>query len=372
MIEEYSELLSGCGLESIFTLGAVARNSICLNRPASYAVLDIGREQSELISYENGVVAAIRVLPWGCERVTGAVEHGLGMSREDAERSQTALNRESDLSQQEQKILEIVRSEIRILTDSINRNWVGSKVFVTGHNASLAIIARALAETFHGTAECEQVDFISSEGRTAATVGLMKACEAEGDVPLLVLQIKGAGASQGEIIRRTRWKWISLAALLAIGSICFRYVEVYVRKPLLTRRVSEIQVEKGKLPEIDRELGFLQYLATNRAPYLRAITVLAEASARGTRFESISLNRRGDLSLRGTMQNSQQATDFRAKLIDSGMFGSVSVEEQTPDKNKRNVTVRITGRWKPNQPVRIGDGNKGGEGGDSESKPSKE
>jgi len=45
------------------------------------------------------------------------------------------------------------------------------------------------------------------------------------------------------------------------------------------------------------------------------------------------------------MGNSQQATDFRKKLIESGMFSSVSVEEQNPDQNRQKIGVRITARW---------------------------
>lgn len=164
VIEDYSELLSNCGLEPIFTLGAIARISMCMNRPTSYAVIDIGRRQSELISYEDGAMASIRVLPWGCDRVTDAVELGLGISRDEAERFQSTLNRKSDPDQQEEKILELIRSETATLTGSINRNWIGRKLYVTGHNDSLEIITRELLGAFHGTAECEQVDFIPSDG----------------------------------------------------------------------------------------------------------------------------------------------------------------------------------------------------------------
>ena len=34
------------------------------------------------------------------------------------------------------------------------------------------------------------------------------------------------------------------------------------------------------------------------------------------------------------MQNAQQVTDFRAKLIASGFFSSITVEEQTPIQNQ--------------------------------------
>src|SRR5262249_29648506 len=39
-------------------------------------------------------------------------------------------------------------------------------------------------------------------------------------------------------------------------------------------------------------------------------------------------------------------TDFRSKLIQSGFFSMVSVDEQTPSQD-RKFTVRITAQWKP-------------------------
>jgi hypothetical protein len=47
------------------------------------------------------------------------------------------------------------------------------------------------------------------------------------------------------------------------------------------------------------------------------------------------------------MQNAQQVTDFRAKLIDSGFFERVTVEEQVPTPDRQKVNIRITAQWKP-------------------------
>ena len=59
------------------------------------------------------------------------------------------------------------------------------------------------------------------------------------------------------------------------------------------------------------------------------------------------MNRRGEISLRGSMQDAQQVTDFRAKLMDSGFFDRVTVEEQVPTPDRQKVNVRITAQWKP-------------------------
>jgi hypothetical protein len=46
------------------------------------------------------------------------------------------------------------------------------------------------------------------------------------------------------------------------------------------------------------------------------------------------------------MRDPQQVVEFRSKLIDSGLFSTVVVEEQTPTPDRQKVVVRITGQWK--------------------------
>ena len=58
------------------------------------------------------------------------------------------------------------------------------------------------------------------------------------------------------------------------------------------------------------------------------------------------MNRRGDLSLRGFMRDSQQVVDFRSKLINSGFFSNVVVEEQNPTPDRQKVILRISAQWK--------------------------
>src|SRR5581483_10887385 len=68
LLEEYSEVLAGCGISPVFTLAALARSRTCHHPPGAYAVLDIGRNSSELITFENGAPISLRNLPWGGEK----------------------------------------------------------------------------------------------------------------------------------------------------------------------------------------------------------------------------------------------------------------------------------------------------------------
>src|SRR5206468_2072812 len=80
---------------------------------------------------------------------------------------------------------------------------------------------------------------------------------------------------------------------------------------------------------------------------LDSLFVMANAAPPGSRIETLSMNRRGDVALRASMRDSQQVGDFRSKLIESGSFSTVVVDEQTPTPDKQKVLVRITGQWKP-------------------------
>jgi hypothetical protein len=97
---------------------------------------------------------------------------------------------------------------------------------------------------------------------------------------------------------------------------------------------------------IDREYRFLDYLKKNQPPYLDAVSIIANAAA-AARFDSLSMNRRGDVALRGSMRDGQQVADFRSKLIHSGLFSTVVIEEQTPTPDRQKVIVRISAQWKP-------------------------
>ena len=97
---------------------------------------------------------------------------------------------------------------------------------------------------------------------------------------------------------------------------------------------------------IDEELDFLKFVKQNQPPYLDAIYLLARSAPRGTHLDSLSMGRRQEISIRLKLGNTQQVTDFRSKLIDSGWFANVMVEEQTPSPDRR-VSVRMTAALKP-------------------------
>jgi Tfp pilus assembly PilM family ATPase len=346
-LEEYSELLSECGISPVFILGALARSRLCPKPSDSYAILDIGRSHSELMSFDNGAPSSIRILPWGGEDLTRAIEKGLAISHNEAEKLKTNFAQESvsndDLRQQVQSA---IQAELDCLAGSINGQWTGRKLYLTGRSAALRDIGVWLAKALGEGVECECLESMPGQGRSAAILGLKEARDKEWESPPLIIQVKRARSGDG-LTRPAQWKWVALAASLAIGSLSLPYAEALVQKPRLSGKLSQLKAYRDQLPKIDQELNFLLYLKTNQPPYLDAISIIANAAPPGARIESLAMNRRGDLSLRAVMGISPQTVDFRSKLIESGLFATVVVEEQTPTPDRQKSVVRISAQWKP-------------------------
>jgi hypothetical protein len=177
----------------------------------------------------------------------------------------------------------------------------------------------------------------------SAIAGLKKLTgDGAGTVPLAIHNGESRTAATGE----NTWKWAVAAAALLVALISFPYAEAMVLQPHLTRKLAKIEVDRTRLPAIDRELNFLQYIKRTQPPYLDTIYLVSKLAPQGTSFESLAMTRKGEFSIRGVMPNAQQVTEFRSNLVQSAWFSSVVVEEQTPGQNQQ-VTVRMTAQLKP-------------------------
>jgi Tfp pilus assembly PilM family ATPase len=338
VLEEYSEVLTGGGVSPVFTLAALARSCICAQPPGTYAVLDIGPDQSELMTFDNGVPIAVRILPWGDESI----------NREEAEKQKINLDQDPGSTRDPGLIQTETGAAVDLLTTSIKSNWTGQKLYLTGRGAGHKDVAARLAKNLGGDVECDCIDVMPGEGRSAAILGLKKFGELDGDCPLLIFQVKEAKGAAGLAQPEIR-KWAVRAVLFLLGCALFPYAEAFLLKSHLSKKISQAKASRWRLATIDHELSFLQYLKKNQPPYLDAMFLMATAAPSGTRLDSLSMNRRGEVSLRGSLKDSQQVVQFRSKLIDSGFFSSVVVEEQTPapTPDRQKVLVRMTAQWKP-------------------------
>jgi len=347
VIEEYSEILSTCGVSPLFTLAALARETICPQLPATHSILDIGRYHSELISFENGLPATVRILAWGGESITRAIEQKLGVSHDEAEKLKIKLGQPAQGDEEPgQKAQRAIDNALDSLAGLLKSQQTGEKIYLTGRSARIKALAPGLTQKLASAARCESLELEPAAGRSAAILGLRTAAEQGNGRSPLIIQAKQTNGTPG-IARPAPWKWVGLAASLALALFLLPYLEALVLKSYLSGKLAAIKADRGRLAMIDGEWGFLQYLKQNQPPYLDALYVLAKAAPPGARIDSVSMNRRGDVSFRASMQNPQQVSDFRSKLIDSGFFAHLAVEEQAPVLNQPKLNLRISAQWKP-------------------------
>lgn len=312
VIEEYASFLSDCGLRPVFTLAGLARRYVCPPSSGSWAILNLGREHSEWIAFENDVPTVLRIFPWGSDRFAA----GSGTFDQ-------AVN-------------------------SMRASGLGQTLYVTGGRDRGQDVAAELARRLGDGVNCRLLDTSVATGYCAATLGLQKWVQENGGTLPLVLRVKPR-----PLEGRLKWsdptlrKRAAVAALLLVVLLAMPYAQAILLKPFVTRKLAAFQSDQGRLSTIDQETGFLQFLKENQPPYLEALYLFAKTAPPGTRLDSVTMNRHGEVTLRGSLQGFQQVVEFRAKLIKSGFFSDVSVEEQVPEPNQQKVNVRIVAQWKP-------------------------
>jgi Tfp pilus assembly PilM family ATPase len=346
VIEEYTELLSDCGVSPAFTVAALARQDLCPKAMRQQALLDIGRHHSELISFENSFPKTIRVLPWGGEAITRVIEEKLGSTRTEAEELKLKFVQGQLGQEAEQKVQAAMQEALDGLAKAVNGQNLGEKIYLTGQSVRLKDLAPGLARRLAPGLICEAIEPVAAAGRSAAILGLKIATEQTGGRSPLFIKGKQVNGGPG-VARPAPWKLIALAGSFALGLLLLPYFEAITLKPFLARKLAALKEDRHKLALIDAEWGLFQHLKQNAPPYLDALFLLAKAAPQGARIDSLSMNRRGDLSMRWSMQNPQQVTDFRSKLFDSGFFANVTVEEQAPGPDRQKLAVRISAQWKP-------------------------
>jgi type IV pilus assembly protein PilM len=369
LIEDYAQVLNAAGINPVFTLAAFERSRICPKHGNTFAQLDVGRRQSELISFKDGAPEWIRILPWGGEDITKAIEQALGVTQDEAEILKLKWD-EGPVPNGEvgQKVHAAIVKSLESLAKGINAVWSGERLFLTGRGARYKEMPNRLKDLLPKAIECQRIETQRNDGPTAAILGLKQAAENGSGVAPLVLRLKEArpvdaptqpgespaqilawlGAQAREIVGDPDLrKWVRLALILGLCAVCFPLVEAFALRWAVAKRIAEYNAQTNRLDTIDREFSFLLHLKKTQPPYLDALTVIANSAAPGTRFDSISMNSRGELSMNGNVQNAQQVVDFRSKLIKSGFFSTVTVEEEAPSPNPQRMKVRIAALCKP-------------------------
>lgn len=303
VVADYATLLATVGLTGVFTLAALARVAFCQLPPVGGAVLEWSAGGGELVVYEPPKTILLRHLPG------------------------TEPNHASSLG---------------ALAKNLRQYFARPRLWVPG-NENLAI---ALSRELPADWQVEAVPVTAGSGISSATLGLQTWAAGQGTPPL-TLQAKPAAAPK-PIASPALVQWGVRAGVLLLAVLLLPVLEAYVMTGPLTAKLARFQARANELKgTVDRELDFLQYLKQNQPPCLAAIYVMSQAAPQGMNVESLSLNRKGDVVLRGSLRNGQQVAEFRAKLIASGFFASVTVEEQNPTPDHQKVNFHLTGQWKP-------------------------
>ena len=345
VVTEYAEVLAACGIVPSFTLAALARAELQPVLFGSYAVLDIGRTHSELVTFEDGMPVSIRILAWGGEAVTRSIKEKLGISHDEAEKLKMTLDHPGTaLGAQSQLLQAAMETALTALAAIFKPSSLGQKLYLTGKSARDSKIALLLGSVGGSGVSCERLELPCGASPTAAIAGLKKSSEKNSASAPLILALNG-GSAPARLTRAPIWKWAAAAALLALAALCFPYAEAIILKPFLEKKLAALESDRGRLATIDQELDFLKFLRQNQPPYLDAIYLMARSAPQGTHLDELSMGRHQEISIRMKLGSAQQVSDFRAKLVDSGWFENVVVEDQTPTPDRR-VDVRMTAALK--------------------------
>jgi len=345
-LQEYADLLGACGLAPLFTLAALARAELHPPPSPSGAVLDLGRTHSELMLFDGGAPASIRILPWGGEAITRAIQDHLALNRDEAEKLKLAPDPPGAASDPRARLLQTAReTALASLAKSLQGGLAGGTLYLTGKSARDPRLAPILARLLGGAVACQSLELAPASATSAALAGLIKSSARNGASSLLILEHNG-GQSAARPARPDARKWAAAAVGLALAAFAFPYAQAFLLKPVLEKKLAALQADRGRLATIDQELDFLQFLKLTQPPYLDTIYLLARSAPQGTHLDGLSMGRLQPISIRLKMANAEQVSDFRSKLLDSGWFTNVMVEEQTPQPDRR-VIVRMTAELKP-------------------------
>ncbi len=345
VIEEYQSIVGTVDPDPIYTVAALARTALVPAGQSAYSVLDVGPTQSELTVVAAGVPPTVQLLPWGEKYFLESLATRLGQSPEEAIKNLAMCFTRTGPAAAAAIALGAVVKEVvgalagRLPTEALDRPvWIGGP----------PTVAQALVQGWAGTHPAHVLPVPAQPGQTAAILGLDQSLTPRAGrdpLPILALRIKQSGApgqTAGNIPRRQ----VVLATGLLLGVLLFPYIEALFLEPRLARRLAALKASQTNFVSIDRELSFLRYLELNQAPQLDAAYVIAQAAPPGARMNTLSLNRQGDLSLSGFIPNLAQIGEFRLKLINSGFFSTIVVEDQSPTPDRQRINFRLTGRWK--------------------------
>jgi hypothetical protein len=275
----------------------------------SFAMLDIGATQSELTVFENSVPTSSRIIFWDGKNTSSLPD-----------------------------------AQLETLARSIKGSVAGGRLFVSGNGISQGFTER-LERSLGNGCRCERLETAQTTGNSTAISGLQKFA-ATGGSPPLVIRLQPTSVSTVSFAS-VDWKtWGTRVGALLAAALLLPYAEALLLRPHLEKKVAAFKTESQRLTVIDRELDFLRDLKVAQPPYLDVLYVFSKSVPQGTRFDALSLNSHGEVTMRCAFRDGQQVADFRDKLTASGFFTNIVVEEQSPTPDRQRVNIRMSAQEK--------------------------
>lgn len=344
VIDEHVALLKPLGAELLFTPAALARTAPIPPDQSAFAMLDLGSRQSELTLCESGVAPSVRLIPWGENRLFDPLADRLGKTRNEV----SALLASFQDGSAGPGIISALNEAVAQLNDALPASARTAPLWISGPPVPAALVARLLTGRW-GAHPPRVLEIPQGPGCTAAISGMARSLTPTNGSPapsLLSLQTTFPSDAPERVSARFPRRSLAVAAALLAVALALPYLEALLFKPRLARRLAALKADDAQLATIDRELSFLRFLEQHQAPHLDATYVIAQAAPPGTRVETVSINRQGEVALTGFLRDLAQVGDFRLKLINSGFFSTVVIEDQSPTPDRQRINFRMTARWK--------------------------
>lgn len=347
LLEPHRSLFAAIDPDPRFTIGALDRLALIPNGSRPVMLLEIDARQSELLYVDAEGTPTIRSLPVGAETLIGSIQdrgskHETAMAastdRSLAESGPLPVLVEDGLQRLAQEILKRIPESARQVP-----LWVSGPIHLRDR------VAQVLSRTHRTSEACRPLQFESGAGKTAANLGCSipngTSTSPLGPLPRVSLSHEPMVPVRQRLELPPK-KWLVGAAVLVCLALAIPYAEALWHQPRLSQRIQVLKSGEPQLGIIDRKLSFLRYLDQNQAPHLDALFVIAQSAPQGARIETLNLNRQGEVSIGGFLRDLTQIGDFRLKLINSGFFSRVVMEDQSPTPDRQRINFRITAQWK--------------------------
>ena len=343
-IAELSTAFSEAGFDPRFTLASLLRQPGFPAQASRSVALHFGEHSSEWTAWDGAFPSLTRSVSSGEASILTALAKTWNISATEA-----ATRLRSGASLSDPALLQAFTPFHHSLQALPAPVGAGAQEFwsLTGSEPLVAVVRQLLPQLRPGAVYVAPAATPTPAG-SAAIRGLRQLTTGDNPSTPVRLQLPDAKLplSLGGL-PPIPWPWVARAGALALALLLVPYAEAVLGRPLIQRRLNALQKDRTRLAEIDRRLDFVDYLAGNQPPYIEALYVIGNAAPQGAKLDSVTMNRRGEVSLVGYTPMPQQAVEFRTRLVDSKYFSSVVLEEQAPVQGgPQRVNLRITAQWK--------------------------